>query len=209
MSRVVGIDFSMTCTGVGVLSSAAGQPRADTFTVTSTGKRADSLPARRLRLRTLASGVMDLASAADLAVIELPTNTVKGGSELDRHFGWWLIVDMLMQREVPVATVTSSSLKLAIAGKGNADKAAMAVGVERLWPGMDVSSSDVSDALGLAHLGAVWLGWDVPTLDRHRQVKAVWPEFPAPPAQEVYLAWNGPNSPADLSAPAASPSVTG
>jgi hypothetical protein len=35
----------------------------------------------------------------------------------------------------------------------------------------------VADALAAAHVGAVALGWNVPTLARHSDVK--WSEFPA------------------------------
>jgi len=70
----------------------------------------------------------------------------------------------------------TAALTLAIARSGKADKAALAVALTRLWPQADVTSSDCCDAAGLAHLGAVRLGWDVPTLQRHRACKAEWPD---------------------------------
>lgn len=178
--RIVGIDPSLTCTGIATLTRFDDHVDVVTCTAISSGRRADSLLDRRGRIRDLANRIVDHTTAPALAVIELPTFGVKGGSSLDRNGFWWFVVDAFAQREVPVATVTATSLKLAIAGKGNADKAAVAVAVERLWPGLEVSSSDVSDAVGLAHLGAVWLGWDVKTLDRHREVKAAWPVLPEP-----------------------------
>lgn len=174
----------MTCTGIGVLTSGTNGPvRADAAVAESKGHNSDTLVQRRARLRRLRDDVLLHALPADLVVVEsVVTARLKGGSPLDRHYGWWLVVDSFIKNDVPVATIDPASLKLAIAGKGNADKAAVAIAVERLWPGMDVSSSDVSDAVGLAHLGAVWLGWDVPTLARHNQVKAVWPVLPDPTA---------------------------
>jgi len=178
MPRVVGLDLSLTCTGIGILTQTRQGVKLSTGTATSTGKRAASLVDRHSRLTTLGADIMHHARGADLAVIEGPTPGVKGGSPIDRHALWWFVVGGLIRREVPVAVVSPTALKLAIAGKGNADKAAVAVAVERLWPGADVTSSDVTDAVGLAHLGAVALGWDVPELERHRQVKWTdWPEF--------------------------------
>jgi len=70
----------------------------------------------------------------------------------------------------------TAALTLAIARSGKADKAALAVALTRLWPQADVTSSDCCDAVGLAHLGAVRLGWDVPTLQWYRACKAEWPD---------------------------------
>lgn len=187
--RVVGIDFSLTCTGVGTIVQQSGQtPTALAVTFGSTGKRADSLPDRHERITGLAERVLEYCAEARLAVIEgVLTASFKGGSVMDRHAGWWAIVGGLIRREVPVAVILPPSLKLAIAASGKADKAAVAIAIERLWPGLDVSSSDVSDAVGLAHLGAVRLGWDVPTLERHQKVKATWPELPDPCATGASL----------------------
>lgn len=147
-----------------------------TSTVTSKGKRAASLVDRHARLTELGDDILHHAAMCDLVVIEGPFTGPKGGSPIDRHALFWFVAGGLIRREVSVAVVAPTSLKLAIAGKGNADKAALAVALMRLWPDVDVTSSDVSDAAGLAHLGAVWLGMDVPTLERHRTVKAEWPE---------------------------------
>lgn len=177
LSRVVGLDLSMTCTGIGILTQTGQGVKVATGTVTSKGKRAASLVDRHARLTELGADILHHTRAACLAVIEGPTPGVKGGSPIDRHALWWFVVGGLVRRGVPVAVVAPTSLKLAIAGSGRADKAAVAVALTRLWPDADVTSSDVSDAVGLAHLGAVALGWDVPTLERHRQVKwSDWPE---------------------------------
>lgn len=179
MRRVAGIDLSLTCTGVAVCVENSAGTAMTTETVTSKGVRAATLVDRHARLVKLADEIIAYAGRCDLAVIEGPfVSGTKGGSPIDRCALFWFVAGGLIRREVPVAVVTTTSLKLAIAGKGNADKAAVAVAVMRLWPDVDVTSSDVSDATGLAHLGAVWLGLDVPTLERHRTVKAEWPADP-------------------------------
>lgn len=176
MSRVCGLDLSLTCCGVAICVDHAGGTAMMAETVTSKGARHASLVDRYERLALLSKTVLGLTAGADLAVIEGAFSSVRGASPIDRFGLFWAVAGTLIRREIPVAVIAPTSLKLAIAGKGNADKAALAIAVERLWPGLDVSSSDVSDAAGLAHLGAVRLGMDVPTLERHRTCKAEWPD---------------------------------
>jgi Holliday junction resolvasome RuvABC endonuclease subunit len=175
MRRVGGVDLSLTCTGVAVCVETSRGIKMVTSTVTSKGKRAASLVDRHERLTELGNDILHHAGMCDLVVIEGPFTGTKGGSPIDRHALFWFVAGGLIRREVATAVIAPTSLKLAIAGKGNADKAAVAVALARLWPDVDVTSSDVSDAAGLAHLGAVWLGMDVPTLERHKTVKAEWP----------------------------------
>jgi len=176
MRRVAGLDLSLTCTGIAVCVEASRGVNMVTSTVTSKGKRAASMVDRHARLTELGNDILHHAGVCDLVVIEGPFTGPKGGSPIDRHALFWFVAGGLIRREVHIAVVPPTSLKLAIAGKGNADKAALAVALMRLWPEVDVTSSDVSDAAGLAHLGAVWLGMDVPTLERHKQCKGEWPE---------------------------------
>jgi len=178
MKRVCGIDYSLTCTGIAIATLLAnGQVKMNTSTVTSKGKRAASLVDRHARITQIGQDILHHARVADLVVIEGMTPGAKGGSPHDRAAGWWWVVGGCIRAEVPVAVVAPTSLKLAIAGSGRADKASVAVALSRLWPDVDVTSSDVSDAVGLAHLGAVYLNWPITTLERHRQVKATWPIF--------------------------------
>lgn len=180
MNMIVGLDLSLRCTGVGILTQTRQGVKLSTGTVTSTGKRDATLPQRHARLTELGRDILHHAGRAVLAVVEGPTPGVKG-SPVDTYALHWFVYGGLIRRGVPVAVVSPPALKLAIAGSGKADKAAMAVAVTRVWPDTDVTSSDVSDAVGLAHLGAVALGWDVPSLERHRQVKwTEWPEFGVP-----------------------------
>lgn len=177
---VAGIDFSLTCTGVALAKLADGVVSMDTETVKSSGKIKDSLVERHQRLCHLASDIAEIVGYADLAVIEGPSFGSVGGGQFDRYAGWWFTVSRLRGRDIPIAVVPPSSLKLAITGMGNADKAAMASAVTRMYPDVTVFSSDTSDAMGLAHLGCVRLGWPVKTLERHKRVKCEWPEFGLP-----------------------------
>lgn len=178
MKRVVGIDFSLTCCGVAVASlDDSGLVSMATETVKSTGKLKDSLVDRHARLTGHAAEIVKAAGGAELAVIEGPSFGSVGGSQFDRYAAWWFVVGGLIRREIPVAVMSPASLKLAIADSGRADKAAMASAITRMYPDITVFSSDTSDAMGLAHLGCVRLGWPVKTLERHKRVKCDWPLF--------------------------------
>lgn len=174
MTHIAGIDPSIASTGVARITDTG---RLTTETVESTGKRTDTLPDRHRRLTGMAARIQDAAGTPRLAVIEGLVVT-PGGSPLDRHHLWWLIVGGLIRREIPVAVVHPTTLKLAIAGHGRADKVAVAMAAGKLYPNdtHEITGNDVADAAGLAHLGAVRLGWDVQTLERHRTAK--WSEWP-------------------------------
>lgn len=174
MSHVAGIDLSLTSTGV---ARIAHTRRLTTDTITSAGKRTDTLPERHQRIIRLAGQIIAEVGTAELAVIEGLIVT-PGGSPLDRHHLWWLVAGRLITREIPVAVIHPTTLKKAIGGHGRADKVAVAMAVGKLYPNdaAEVTGNDVADAAGLAHLGAVRLGWDVETLARHREAK--WTEWP-------------------------------
>lgn len=190
MPRVVGVDWSLSKTGIGTIMK-----RADGSTLASAGKvdhpwpstkvarakaglpEAIPLPERRERFVTAARDVLHYALGAELVVIE--SLVMAGpGRNADLIAGWWAVVGPLVREGVPVAEVAASSMKKAIADSGKADKATVSVAMVKLWPDLEIGSDDVGDAAGLAHIGAVALGWEVPTLARHREVK--WTTWPAP-----------------------------
>lgn len=175
MKRVVGLDLSLTKSGVAVIVATSRGVKLVTDTVSSTGKRADNLVTRHARITTLAKELMHHASVADLVVIEGLFVGPNAGSLIDRSALFWWMAGGLIRRDVPVAVIPPTSVKLGIAGKGNADKVQVALAMAKMWPDADLGNNDSADAAGLAHLGAVWLGMDVPTLERHKQVKAEWP----------------------------------
>lgn len=171
--RVVGVDLSLTGTGIVIIDSRCA-PGLHTFG--STGKRADDLPTRSYRLRTIANHVMTHAHDADLVMLEGPAITRQGGSNWDRAGLWWLVVDNLDTRKIVV--IPPTQVKSFAAGKGNADKAAVAVGMARLWGDVTAANDNEWDALALATMGAQHLGLDVPSRGHHAGVlaKVSWPD---------------------------------
>ena len=177
MRRIAGMDYSLTNCGVAIATQRVnGSVAMNTATIRSTGKLKDSLPARRQRWRAMRERVLDVVGTCDLVVMEgiVPTR----GPILDRYAALGLILDALVEREIPIAVVAPVSAKKAVTGSTRADKAMMASYVAKLWPDLDVANEHEADAAGLCHLGAVALEWNVSTLERHKQVRwTEWPEF--------------------------------
>lgn len=179
MTHIVGIDLSLTCAGIARITRTG---QLVTGVVESAGKRADRIPARHARITSVADRIALQLGSPDFAVIEGCTGS-PGGSPLDRHHLWWLVVGALVRAEVPVAVIQPNTLKKAIGGHGRADKVVVAMAVSKLYPADvdQLTGNDTTDAAALAHLGAVHLGWDVPTLARHREAKFTeWPAELAP-----------------------------
>jgi len=174
---VLGIDVSLTATGLAAVTS-------DGFTVTtagSVGKRGDSIAARENRIGRLVRDIgafIENWSDYELAVIEGPSIMSKGGSNWDRAWLWGAVVEALGGEHTAVAAPTT--VKRWAAGKGNADKAAVAVGVARLWPSFECGSDNEADALALASMGAQRLGMNLfPKRSHHSDalLKVEWPPF--------------------------------
>lgn len=178
MTAVLGLDLSLTGTGLAAVTSDGG------FTVItegSTGKRGDTLADRDRRLADLARRIGLFVQDWDdyaIAVIEGPSVMSQGGSNWDRAGLWWLVVQQLDPARTAVAA--PSTVKKWSAGKGSADKAAVAGGVTRLWPEFECANDNEADALALASMGAQRLGMQLfPKRAHHSDalLKVEWPAF--------------------------------
>lgn len=190
MTRVLGIDPSLTSTGVALIDADL---RATTYRVESAppkrgrgDKTAPTLPERRERIRAVVERATELVLPAhprvDLAVIEGPSYGSVGAGQWERGWLWGAIVDRLILAEVPVAVVPPTVRAKWATGSGAAGKSPVAVHLSRMWPNVpeDVSD-DVWDALALASIGAQHVGLLPVELVRHREQldKVAWPELVA------------------------------
>lgn len=205
MNRVVGIDLSLTSAGIAVITETDRGVRLNTEVFKSTPirtgpmvagrngkpKPTETLRDRYIRMRDHSQTIIHNAATADLVVIEGLINTPGGGVQ-DRTALWWIVVGACMRRDVPVAVASPTAMKRVIVGprpkgSGPVDKVEVALAVQKLWPDSALGNNDTADAAGLAHCGAVALGWSVTTLERHKtMVWTNWPEFA--PVREVAVA---------------------
>lgn len=157
MSAVVGVDPSISSSGVVVLGAATRFERVQS-------KPAGELLADRLdRLRMQALHVMaQLDEARDtegirLIVIEGPAY---GSNNAMTHMlsgFWWLLVHGL-EKYGPVAVVQPPTLKKFATGSGRAGKDEMLAAAIGAFPAAGIRNNDVADAAALAAMGAVHLG---------------------------------------------------
>ena len=182
----LGLDLSLTSTGIALVRDGR---LAEVGNVKTKGKVGDSLAVRADRLRGVLSHIelgfvrsLDL----DIVVIESPSYGSSFGSAHDRSGLWWLVSDLCHRSDIPVATVSPPGRAKYITGSGKTkDKeVVLAHAIERyvVDGGPRIVNDDVADAVGLADMGARWLGEPVvpdelmPAVNLEAMGGAAWPE---------------------------------
>lgn len=188
-TRVVGIDPSLTSTGVALVTKDGAHVRR----IQSSGKRNDTIADRAQRIgritgdlapTTLFHPANDWLDRCTLAVIEKPApSRGSQASKIDLYWLWGRVVEVAIRQCAGVALVPPSTRAKWATGKGNADKGAVAAAITRLRPDVELSCSDEADALCLALMGAQALGWTGGAQYRHDALAAC--EWPADIAARV------------------------
>lgn len=175
---VVGIDLSLTATGVAVWDVAL--PGTVPLLLLETVVPAPRLDGLR-RLRSVRSEVTARVRGADLVVLEglYPQRQANAYSN-ERAGLWWLVVDRLDALAVPYAVVQPSAVKVYATGKGGGKgltKVSVAVAAAKRY---DVSPQDDNQAdacilscMGLHHLGCPPA--PVPATHERALKAVVWP----------------------------------
>jgi crossover junction endodeoxyribonuclease RuvC len=156
--KVVGLDLSLTATGVAVLDTDG----VETGVVKTTGRKTDSAFQVVKRLQNIAGDVFRIAGDPFgddcLAVIESPGYASQTGSVHERAGLWWKVAGQCVHRGIPVATVTPAALKVYATGKGNATKDVVLASVIKRYSWVDITDNNVADAVVLMAMGARYLG---------------------------------------------------
>lgn len=181
MPRVVGLDLSLTGTGVTRISST-GTWIADIHRF-GTKPTPTDVASRAERLRTLTTRTLGLCAGADLVAIEAPAFNAKNpGSAHDRSGYWWLVCAGLTRMGIPVAEVVNNHLKTYILGKGSGagtDKDNVLAATIKRYPTINIVSNDTADSTVLAAMAARHLGWPIEDSLPVTHLKAVtavkWP----------------------------------
>ena len=186
---VVGLDLSLTSTGIAIIDTGAS---ATVTRITSKppatprGPNGKPLPPtlqqRTDRLTGLRDRIFTMLKYADLIVIETPAYSSKTGSTHDRSGLWWLVVEKLdYQGRYDVAEVSTTGRTKYATGKGNASKDSVLAAVVRRYTDVPVEGNDEADALILAAMGARHLGHPIDDPLPKTHVAALdavhWPEL--------------------------------
>ncbi|MBF6298256.1 hypothetical protein IU459_11960 [Nocardia amamiensis] len=178
MTTVVGIDHSLSDTGIAIIRPDT-QP--ELLTVSSSGKNTDDRPTRGRRMREMRTAIMDnIPRDTSLAVIEgMSFGHNQPGQDRIHHL-WWLISDAFDHLGLPLAVVPPNTVKKWAADDGRAKKPAVRAAISEMWRGLRIPNSDTADALCCGTIGAQHLGLPLPylVLERHRLAlsKIEWPQ---------------------------------
>ena len=161
---VVGIDPSLTSTGLALIDALTGT--AYTAAVTSKGKKTDTLVMQSERIRDLTDRICDYVRAADpaLVVIESATFSTRNDTSAHRRAGlWWSVVNDLVAEDFSVVMLSPAEVKKFATGKGNAGKDMMVARAATTWgeETLGTNINDIADALFLATAGSFGLGYPV------------------------------------------------
>lgn len=200
--RIVGLDLSLTSTGVACIDVTRGpfkpfitkgdevvmhaahiDRRVQLRRFHSQGRANDTLTTRSLRLRKLAGDLHACCVGADLVVVEGPAYSSQTGHMHDRSGLWWLVIGRLTAQGIPTAEVTTQHLKTYALGKGGGKGTGkddvLAATIHRYLGVATVRNNDEADSLVLAAMGARHLGCPIETNLPQTHLRAVaavaWP----------------------------------
>ncbi len=196
---IVGIDTSITKTGVASYDSATDMQRLaevkSPAPKVAKGEKA-TLDQRAERLADVRTRVVIEAMALgrpDLVIIEAPMYSAREASASvhDRAGLWWLVVTTARAYGWPVVEVPGPTRAKWATGKGNANKDVVLAEVIRRFTTWPVKSNDEADALALLSMGCEYVGLPLvpmPALNRSAMVNVRWPASITPtPASEGRL----------------------
>lgn len=164
-SCVVGLDLSLTGTGVAAIDLSSGV--LSTAVHKSPTPADNNLGAHVNRHRDLVVGIVAQVLAANpaLVVVEGLQFSVreKDSSLTRRGFLWWAVVEELCTGGAPVVEVAPQLIKKLATGKGNAGKSEVVAAYAVAWPeaARGANIEDRADAAFAAALGAARLDRDV------------------------------------------------
>lgn len=166
MTRVLGLDLSLTATGYAVNDAVVGVVK-----VKSRGEQ---------RLVEIRNAVVDLAVYSDVVVLEGYAFARPNQAHQLGELGG-VVRAALWERRIPFVEVPPSVLKKYATGKGNADKGAvLAAAIRRL--GFEGDDDNAADAWVLRAMGLRWYdtALDVTTLTLFEQQsleRIEWPQL--------------------------------
>ena len=163
--RIVGADLSLASSALALVEGGAFF-KADN--IKSTGSRGDGYPEYVRRINYVSDRVLTTLKwwwlqpgGIDLLVIESPSHSSKFGNPHERAGLWWDVYRWAFGLEIPIATVAPPTRAKYITGSGRSDKkVVLAHAIERyVGEGTPrITNDDIADAVGLADMGARWLG---------------------------------------------------
>lgn len=158
--RVVGLDPSLTSTGMAFATVDGAGVQLSTKTHKSNAKKDPTLADRGGRLHRLSEKIITDACQfqPELVLVEEPAHNQKSGHHHDRSGLWWLSVKGMIDSGLQVHEISITTLKKYATGSGAAAKEAVVIAATRRYPEVEFVTNDEADALILAAIGCRLLG---------------------------------------------------
>lgn len=173
--RVVGVDPSLTCTGIASSDGWIEIVGAKGITALPLIDRVDALD-------RLAVTIIEWVRPADLVVIEEPLPSGRNANDtsgLERHALAWLVIRWLARTEHPFALVNNRHRAAYATGNAASRKADVLAAVAEFWPEWKAGKNDnKADAVALMALGRHALGCpvgEVPAINARVVEQIEWP----------------------------------
>lgn len=174
---MIGLDLSIAATGYadvadGGICSTTIRTKAKDY-----GPDARDTWRRLATVAVYVTSYIGTGSPPALVVVEGPSYGSKGNNAHQLAGLWWLVYDALTRGGLPVAVITPGQLKKYATGKGDANKTAMAVALQRRAD-LELGDDNRVDAWWLAAAGLEHLGHPVvelPKVQREALAKVRWP----------------------------------
>jgi crossover junction endodeoxyribonuclease RuvC len=177
--HVVGLDLSLTSTGLARTSPVSDHAFAEVLTVKSSGTKADTWEQRHMRLHRLVDAIDCKIPRRSLVMLEAPAYSRTTGSQHDRSGLWWMVYAAVVAGGMTVVPIGPTVRAKYATGKGNASKDAVLAAAVRRYPDIDISGNDIADAVILMAIGCRLLGKpidDMPATHRAALDKVQLPE---------------------------------
>lgn len=182
----VGIDPSLSCTGVAVIDTTTGKIIARRVVTESQGK---TLLGKRRRIRQAVARTLNVIPArVDLTAIEVPNSRSQFGAQNERMALYWFLVDQMFARG-PVVEIAPATRAVLASGNGRASKEAVTSAMRAAFPAVQVTDDNVADALSLAAAAAARLGHPQYPYDAHQSKSFANIAWPIIPTQKAEPSW--------------------
>ena len=168
--RVVGVDPSLTATGVATLDfgpvlGSGESPRTLWRAVTvRTDPTGPSVEARYARLDHIVTAVRAQFVRGSLVVLEAPAFSRQAGSRHERSGLWWLLASAAVGSGCRLVEVSPTARARYATGKGKAEKRVVVDEVNRRY-GLTLTDHNQADAVALAALGMRLAGLPIETTE--------------------------------------------
>ena len=178
MPRVLGIDSSLTATGLCRVDYLGPDSwEIETATVGAPKPTADKSKramARRVNalMRQIESAITGGGSERklmfgggselpDLIAVESLAYGAKGDSAWVLPWIFGRVIELAEKHDIPMLVVGTTARAKFATGKGNADKDTVMLAAAKRWPEAQVSNNNEADALVVAAVGCYYQGWPI------------------------------------------------